>query len=124
MRHEWSDVELVQGLRRGSDVAAQVFIDTYSTPLYRYLRRRCRCEEDANDVLSMLYQKVVASIHTYRAELGSFKNWLYQVARTCLIDFFREQGRRPAPPPGRSAGGRGSLRRAVEVSARGRSRRG
>lgn len=91
MRYEWSDARLVEGLRERSDAAAQEFINTYSAPLYHYLRRRCRCEEDANDVLSMVFQKVVSSIHTFRAELGSFKNWLYLVARTCLVDFFRDE---------------------------------
>lgn len=92
MQYETLDAELVQGLRKGDDAAAQQLIDAYSTPLYRYLRRRCFCEEDAIDVLSMVFQKVVAAIHTYDAARGSFKNWLYHVAHTCRADFYRGWG--------------------------------
>lgn len=89
MPYERFDAVLVQGLRVGSDGAAQQFIDAYSTPLYQYLRRRCYCEEDAVDVLSMVFQKVVASVHTFDATRGSFKNWLYHVAQTSRADFYR-----------------------------------
>lgn len=92
MQYEGFDVVLVQGLCEGDDAAAQLLIDTYSTPLYHYLRRRCGCEEDAVDILSMVFQKVVAAVHSYNAARGSFKNWLYQVAQTSRADFYRDWG--------------------------------
>ena len=92
MQYEGLDTVLVQGLRHGDDTAAQQLIDGYSAPLYHYLRRRCFCEEDAVDVLSMVFQKVIAAIHTYDAARGSFKNWLYHVAQTCRADFYRGWG--------------------------------
>jgi len=92
VQYEGLDTVLVQGLRRGDDSAAQQLIDRYSAPLYHYLRRRCFCEEDAVDILSMVFQKVVAAVHTYDAARGSFKNWLYHVAQTCRADFYRGWG--------------------------------
>lgn len=92
MQYEGLDMFLVQGLCDGDDAAAQQLIDTYSAPLYHYLRRRCFCDEDAVDVLSMVFQKVVAAVHTYDAARGSFKNWLYHVAQTCRADFYRGWG--------------------------------
>lgn len=87
------DVELVnaivQGLRRGEDAAAQQFIQTYALPLYRYLRSRCMSDADAEDILSMVFEKVVASIHTFDATRGTFTAWLYRVAQTCRADFYR-----------------------------------
>ena len=81
MQYEGSDVFLVQGLREGDDLAAQQLINTYSAPLYRYLRRRCSCDEDASDVLSMVFQKVVASIHTYDPARGSFRTGFTKLRR-------------------------------------------
>lgn len=92
MRYEDLDEVVVQGLRRGDDAAAQRLIDTYSTPLYHYLRRRCLCDEDAVDILSMAFQKVVAAIHSFDVSRGSFKNWLYHVAQTSRADFYRKWG--------------------------------
>jgi len=92
VQYEGTDDFLVQGLREGDNLAAQQLIDTYSAPLYRYLLRRCSCDEDASDVLSMVFQKVVASIHTYDPARGSFKNWLYEVAQSCRADFYRRWG--------------------------------
>lgn len=92
MQYEGLDTAIVQGLRRGDDAAAQQLIDVYSAPLYHYLRRRCFCEEDAVDILSMIFQKVVAAVHTYDVTRGSFKNWLYHVAHTCRADFYRGWG--------------------------------
>ncbi|MBI3947975.1 MAG: sigma-70 family RNA polymerase sigma factor [Armatimonadetes bacterium] len=89
MLYEGLDAVLVQGLRRGSNAAAQQLIDVYSAPLYQYLRRRCLCEEDALDVLSMVFQKAVASAHSFDETRGSFKNWLYHVAQTSRADFYR-----------------------------------
>ncbi|HEX3000670.1 MAG TPA: sigma-70 family RNA polymerase sigma factor [Armatimonadota bacterium] len=92
MQYDWFDAALAEGLCQGNDAAAQQLIDTYSLPLYRYLRRRCACEEDALDILSMVFQKAVAASRTYDSARGSFKNWLYRIAQTARADFYRAWG--------------------------------
>ena len=92
VQYQGLDAEVVRGLRQGSDAAAQMLIDTYSAPLYHYLRRRCFCDEDAEDILSMAFQKAVAAVHSFDAGRGSFKNWLYLVAQTSRADFYRGWG--------------------------------
>jgi RNA polymerase sigma-70 factor (ECF subfamily) len=85
---------------------------TYFDPIYRYCYLRLRHRELAADAASQTFLKALSSIGGFRS--GSFKSWLYAIARNVTIDMQRasrpqvdlehaELVRDPAPTPEESA---------------------
>ncbi|MDH7570896.1 MAG: sigma-70 family RNA polymerase sigma factor [Armatimonadota bacterium] len=101
MQHEAPEILLVQGLRAGDDAAIQQFFSFSYRVVYPHIRARCVCEEDAEDVLSMVVQKVLRSIDMYDPQRGSFKSWVFCVASSTRVDYYRKefQARSALPLP-------------------------
>ncbi len=58
---------------------------------YRYTNRRDEAEDLTQEILIRVYQ----NLKSYRAESGSFQNWLLRVARNLIIDHYRQVRRYP-----------------------------
>jgi RNA polymerase sigma-70 factor (ECF subfamily) len=64
--------------------------------VYRYLRRRTRSREDAEDLTQAVFAEAAAGLQQAAEESPSTLAWLYTVARRRLIDEHRRQQRGPA----------------------------
>lgn len=60
---------------------------TYFDPIYRYCYLRMRHRELASDAASQTFLKALAGIGGFRS--GSFKSWLYAIARNVTTDMIR-----------------------------------
>jgi RNA polymerase sigma-70 factor (ECF subfamily) len=61
----------------------------YLTPVYRYLYARVGGNrQEAEDVTSLVFERAWASIGSYRP-VGSFRGWLFTIARRTLADYYR-----------------------------------
>ena len=81
------------------DLADQVawsqFVDIYGPVVYGFGRKRGLQEADASDLTQEVLRAVAstASRFTYDARRGSFRGWLYTVARNKLHDFVASRSR-------------------------------
>lgn len=77
--------------------AWEKFVDLYGPLIYQFGRKRGLQDADAVDLTQNVFQAVSASIRglDYDPRRGSFRGWLYSVARHHLQKFFRSRKRTP-----------------------------
>jgi RNA polymerase sigma-70 factor, ECF subfamily len=87
--------KLVERCLRGDDAAWEAVVKSYGKRIYnlsyRYTNRRDEAEDLTQEILIRVYQ----NLKSYRAESGSFQNWLLRVARNLIIDHYRQVRRYP-----------------------------
>jgi RNA polymerase sigma-70 factor (ECF subfamily) len=86
---EMTDEELFKRFRRGDLASFRELYTRYRQSLYLYLLRSSPVQEDAED----LYQEAWSRVMHAKAGFdgGSFKAWLFRIARNLQIDRFRRQ---------------------------------
>jgi RNA polymerase sigma factor (sigma-70 family) len=78
------------------NVSIQKAVEQERLRLFRFIRKRVRNEEDAEDILQdVLYQFV--SSYSVTEPIERLTSWLFTVARNKIIDWYRR--RRPDPLP-------------------------
>jgi RNA polymerase sigma-70 factor, ECF subfamily len=89
------DDKLVERCLQGDDSAWEMLVNSYGKRIYnlsyRYTNRRDEAEDLTQDILIRVYQ----NLKSYRAESGSFQNWVLRVARNLVIDHYRQVRRFP-----------------------------
>ena len=68
--------------------AFQSFYRENLGPIYRYVYRKVGNREEAEDLTSQIFIKAVRSID-HAQNPRSIRNWLFQVARTTIADYWR-----------------------------------
>jgi len=92
LKHEKS---LVQAAQAGDRAAFERLYDAFFPGLYGYIRSRMSTTVDAEDLVSDVVLMVVRKLEDFRWQFpGSFRAWLFQIARRKLADYYR---RNPAP---------------------------
>jgi RNA polymerase sigma-70 factor (ECF subfamily) len=89
---------LLLRIRDVQDAGAwQRFVDVYTPFVYGMLRRRGLQPADAADVTQDVMQTVAGSISRFEYDRGrgSFRGWLFSVARSRLNDHYRTRQRQP-----------------------------
>jgi RNA polymerase sigma factor (sigma-70 family) len=69
------------------------FVDLYAPLVYGYARRRGLQDADASDVTQMVLRVVMSAIRKldYDPQRGSFRHWLFTIARTKLANYVTRQ---------------------------------
>lgn len=84
--NENAEQRQIEAARRDPNAFAPLYA-TYFDPIYRYCYLRLHHRELAADAASQTFLKALAGIGGYRS--GSFKSWLYAIARNVTIDMMR-----------------------------------
>ncbi len=87
------DNELMDLYARGSEPAFNELFRRYEGRAYGYFLRRVACEGRARD----LYQELFLKLHRFRGSYDPgrpFEPWFFHIARSVLIDEWRQQQRR------------------------------
>jgi RNA polymerase sigma-70 factor (ECF subfamily) len=80
--------------RAGGD--ADAFADLYRAhvdAVYRFLLRRSRSRDIAEEVTSATFERALRSIDTFAWRPGGLRPWLYRIAANELAGFHRDRGR-------------------------------
>jgi RNA polymerase sigma-70 factor (ECF subfamily) len=72
--------------RPGAD--AEQLWETFSHDLHRYIARRVRRPEDAEDILQTVFLRIQAKLPTLRDD-ERLLAWIYTVARNAITDYYR-----------------------------------
>jgi RNA polymerase sigma-70 factor (ECF subfamily) len=103
---------LLVRLRAQEGEAWQRLVDLYGPVVYGWCRRRGLQPADAADVGQEVFAAVARGLAGCRRDRpgGSFRGWLWGIARHKLLDYWRGRGRRPE-----AAGDSDARRRLAEV---------
>lgn len=77
-----------------SPEALERLCDLYVPKIYGYVLKRVGKVEDAEDVTSVVFEKVLVNIETFDEDKASFSTWIYRIALNCITDFYRSRGRK------------------------------
>ena len=92
MGHTPDDSALMLRYKDGDIAAFETLYRRHNDPLYRYLLRRCRHRDTAEDIFQEVWGKIVKSRSSYRPS-AKFTTFLYRVAHNCFIDHVRRNKR-------------------------------
>ena len=91
---EIEDEELMRRYKAGDREAFRLLFERYAPRLYGLLRRRCRRDEDAHDLVQQTFLQLHRARHDFRAD-ARLRPWLYTIALNLYRDAARYTGRRP-----------------------------
>lgn len=63
----------------------------YRDKVYRYIRSRISHEQTAEDLLSLVFVKVIEKYDSYNNAKASISTWIYTITSNTLSDYFRRR---------------------------------
>lgn len=81
--------------QKSPDLALSAFHELYrrfSDKVYAFILKKCQNQADAEDLMQKVFIKIHESKHLYKKEYR-FEQWLFVIARSAVIDFFRTSSR-------------------------------
>lgn len=87
---------LILQLKTSSDDAWSEFLTVYEQAIFRFCRARGLQDADAHDVTQEVFSALHSRIADWdvRPNRGSFRGWLFRVARNIVVDKIRERSKR------------------------------
>ncbi len=82
------DNELVEAVKRGSDIHFEEIVRRYTKILFAYLHRYTKDSDEVSDILQDTFFKVLRKINSYDP-CRDFKPWIYAIARNSALDKYR-----------------------------------
>jgi RNA polymerase sigma-70 factor (ECF subfamily) len=82
--------EILENARRLEESALSTLVKKSYPFVFRYLYYRSVTREDAEDLTSEVFVRVVSSI---KGQKGYFPAWLIRIAKNLLTDYYRKRGR-------------------------------
>ena len=77
--------------QKGGEKSFTLLFDCFYEKIFRYVRFRV-ANEDAEDIVSDIFLKVVEKLHTYKSNPKSgFNAWIFRIAHNRVIDFYRQK---------------------------------
>ena len=83
-------MELIYAIQAGTEKAFTSVYNLYHVKLYRYFLKKTKSEETSIELVQIVFTKLWNFRHTISEEY-SFDTQLFNIARTCFVDFIRQQ---------------------------------
>ena len=81
--------EIIHRIQSGDTHAFGVLYDAYIKDIYRFIYYKTHQKEVAEDLTSEVFTKAFEKLSSFSTDKGSFRPWLYQIARNKVIDHYR-----------------------------------
>lgn len=92
---EFDERQVVELAQRGDRGALSALYEYYSPRVYRYVAARLTSIEDAEDVTTEIFLRVIDKLHSFRWKGVPFGAWLFRIAHNEVVSFVRRQKTRP-----------------------------
>ena len=84
------DQAIILDAMHGDQAALAVVYDAYAQRIYRYFYSRVENRTDADDLVAQTFLSVIEALPHYQPR-GHFTAWIFQIARSKVMDFFRRE---------------------------------
>ncbi|MFN2595277.1 MAG: sigma-70 family RNA polymerase sigma factor [Actinomycetota bacterium] len=85
---------------KGDGRAASALFDEFHPRIYRYALSKLRSAQDADDVASETFARVLRDLGRFRWKAGGFEAWIFRIASNLVVDHVRHSSReRPGSDP-------------------------
>lgn len=78
-------------LKKGDGGAAEKIFDHFAPPIHSFFMGRIGNRETAQDLVQDVFLKVTRHIDQFNSETGTFTAWIWQIARNCAVDYYRQK---------------------------------
>lgn len=93
-----SDEQLIEWVASGDASCLGTLFERHHRGVYRFCLQMTHNPESAEDVVQEVFMNVLRKAHTFRHE-GTFKSWLYNVARNATLGYLRKNKRHAQMAP-------------------------
>jgi RNA polymerase sigma-70 factor (ECF subfamily) len=97
-KHPEIDDAVIERAIVGDPSALAAIYDSYARDIYRYSYSRVGNTADAEDLTAQTFMAVIEALPRYRHR-GYFSAWIFQIAHSKIMDFFRKYKRDPIEIP-------------------------
>jgi len=89
LEHKMTEEALMVEIKNGDlDLASKLY-DKYSKLLYNYFVKLSQDKDAGYDMMQDTFLRMIKYKHTYK-ETGSFKTWIFQIARNVFRDYYKK----------------------------------
>jgi RNA polymerase sigma-70 factor (ECF subfamily) len=88
-----NDEKIMQKVKDGQLSALTELFERYNVPLYNFFLKLTMETATSEDLTQNLFYRVIRYRHTFNAGNGTFKSWLYQMARNLHADHCKHKQR-------------------------------
>ena len=76
-----------------TDVMEKIYLE-YGEKVFRYVRGKVASTQDAEDVTSEIFLKVLSSLDSYDEEKSTLSTWIYTITHNAVCNYYREECKR------------------------------
>ncbi len=96
---EYSDTELVTKYLKGDGASLEFLIKRYLKPIYSFVYKYVGNAQDVEDITQEVFVKMWRNLKRpilglssgFNPDKGSFKTWIFQIAKNTAIDFLKKK---------------------------------
>jgi RNA polymerase sigma factor (sigma-70 family) len=88
-----SDEQLIEWVAQGDASCLGTLFERHNRSVYQYCRQMTRDNEQAEDLVQEIFLKLLRKAGSFRRQ-GSFKAWMFNIARNLTLDHLRKTKRR------------------------------
>ncbi|NMM64518.1 sigma-70 family RNA polymerase sigma factor [Clostridium sp. P21] len=75
--------------RQNKELDLTYIFETYYKRIYNYIYYRINSNEEAEDLTSQVFEKIMLKMDTYSKSKSPFEVWMFAIARNVVNDYFR-----------------------------------
>ena len=93
-----SDEQLIDWVAKGDSSCLGTLFERHNKAVYQFCRQMTRNAAVAEDLVQETLLRILSRASTYKGQ-GSFKAWMFNIARNASLDYLRKHKHRGEPEP-------------------------
>lgn len=82
---------MVAEAQSGNSESFGVIFEEFLNPIFRFIRMQVKSQDEAEDLTQEVFTKAWSRIDQFSDQGYSFSSWLYRIARTTTLDYFKKK---------------------------------